>query len=302
MNTTSYVAQPLFSKLVPICLFAIVAATWGTTWMAMRIAVTTIPPVFATGLRFLFAAPLMLFITRARGLPLLFPPGHRRFQVWVGVGYFAVPFSLMIYGEQYVSSGLAALVFANMPVAVFAGSAVFLGERITMPKIAGLLISLSALAFIVVRELGVGMENGLRGICALIIAVLMHALIYTQAKKRGCVVSVFTFNVLPCALASFLLLGFGWLLEQPAVSSFSISSLCAVAYLGMFAGTCGILSYFALQQCTSAFRASLVFIVFPVVAVAIEALYTGRTVSPVSLVMIAPLVVGIFIIARCRVA
>lgn len=38
-------------------LFMLVSLTWGTTWLAMRIAVETIPPVFATGMRFMFAAP-----------------------------------------------------------------------------------------------------------------------------------------------------------------------------------------------------------------------------------------------------
>lgn len=37
-------------------LFMLVSLTWGTTWLAMRIAVETIPPVFATGMRFMFAA------------------------------------------------------------------------------------------------------------------------------------------------------------------------------------------------------------------------------------------------------
>ncbi|ECP9850568.1 EamA family transporter, partial [Salmonella enterica subsp. enterica serovar Enteritidis] len=43
-------------------LFMLVSLTWGTTWLAMRIAVETIPPVFATGMRFMFAAPFLIII------------------------------------------------------------------------------------------------------------------------------------------------------------------------------------------------------------------------------------------------
>ncbi|VEB58348.1 drug/metabolite transporter DMT permease [Salmonella enterica subsp. enterica] len=50
---------------------------------------------------------------------LLFPPGQRLFQFVICIFYFCIPFSLMIYGETYVNSGLAAIIFANMPCGRF---------------------------------------------------------------------------------------------------------------------------------------------------------------------------------------
>ncbi len=44
-------------KVIISMLFILVSLTWGTTWLAMRIAVETIPPIFATGMRFIFASP-----------------------------------------------------------------------------------------------------------------------------------------------------------------------------------------------------------------------------------------------------
>ncbi|HDI5852331.1 TPA: EamA family transporter, partial [Escherichia coli] len=41
-------------------LFLLVTLTWGSTWLAMRIAAETIPPIFATGMRFIFAAPFLI--------------------------------------------------------------------------------------------------------------------------------------------------------------------------------------------------------------------------------------------------
>ncbi|EHK3875700.1 DMT family transporter [Salmonella enterica] len=110
-------------------LFMLVSLTWGTTWLAMRIAVETIPPVFATGMRFMFAAPFLIIIAWLRKKTLLFPPGQRLFQFVICIFYFSIPFSLMIYGETYVNSGLAAIIFANMPVAVLIASVLFLNEK-----------------------------------------------------------------------------------------------------------------------------------------------------------------------------
>ncbi len=100
-------------RVTILVLFLLVSLTWGTTWLAMRIAAETIPPVFATGMRFMFAAPFLIGIAWLRKTPLLFPRGQRLFQLVICIFYFAIPFSLMIYGETYVSSGLASIIFSN---------------------------------------------------------------------------------------------------------------------------------------------------------------------------------------------
>ncbi|HEE1171470.1 TPA: DMT family transporter, partial [Klebsiella pneumoniae] len=109
-------------RITIFILFLLVAVTWGTTWLAMKIALETIPPVFATGMRFLFSAPLLIIIAWVKKIPILFPVGQRLFQLAISMFYFAIPFSLMIYGEVYVNPGLAAIIFANMPVAILIAS------------------------------------------------------------------------------------------------------------------------------------------------------------------------------------
>ncbi|EAU4291140.1 EamA family transporter, partial [Salmonella enterica] len=254
-------------KVTILVLFLQVALTWGTTWLAMRIAAETIPPVFATGMRFMFAAPFLISIAWLRKIPILFPPGQRLFQLVICVFYFAIPFSLMIYGETYVSSGLASLIFANMPVAVLIASSLFLNEKTNSMQITGLTIAIVALAGILLEETKTSAESHWLGILALVSAVIIHAIIYTQCKKRSCTVSVVTFNALPCFLAGLILSATGWFFERPLVSAFSVHSILATLYLGAFAGVFGILSYFALQQKASAFQASLVFLIFPLIAV-----------------------------------
>ncbi|MBN3836264.1 DMT family transporter [Burkholderia sp. Ac-20344] len=282
-------------KFAPVMLFILVSLTWGTTWMAMSLALKTVPPIFATGLRFLSASPFLLAIAWARQIPVIFPRGQRRFQVFVSIAYFAIPFTLMIYGEQYVSSGLAALIFSNMPVAVLACSVIFLGERITLTKVAGLFVSLAALAGILMQELNWGEHSSYKGVAALLAAALTHAFVYTICKKRCCSVPVITFNALPCLSAGALLLTVGTLVERPSLGVVSLTSLGAIAYLGAFAGVCGILGYFALQQRTSAFRASLVFVVFPLIAIGLENLMNGHALSHRSIMLVVPLIAGILL-------
>lgn len=128
-------------KVTISILFQPVSLTRGTTWLTMRIAAETIPPVFATGMRFMFAAPFLIIIAWLRKKPLLFTPGQRLFQFIIRIFYFSIPFSLMIYGETYVSSGLAAIIFANMPVAVLIASVMFLNEKTKLMHEGGFLCS-----------------------------------------------------------------------------------------------------------------------------------------------------------------
>lgn len=72
-------------------------------------------------------------------------------------------------------------------------------------------------------------------------------------------------------------------------------SILATLYLGAFAGVFGILSYFALQQKASAFQASLVFLIFPLIAVSLESYIYGYAISTQSMLFIIPLVIGIFL-------
>lgn len=212
-------------RVTILVLFLLVSLTWGTTWLAMRIAAETIPPVFATGMRFMFAAPFLIGIAWLRKTPLLFPRGQRLFQLVICIFYFAIPFSLMIYGETYVSSGLASIIFSNMPVAVLIASVLFLNEKTNSMQIAGLTIAIVALAGILLEETKTSTETQWQGIIALVSAVIIHAIIYTQCKKRSCAVSVITFNALPCFLAGLLLSAAGWFFERPLVSAFSAHSI-----------------------------------------------------------------------------
>ena len=283
------------NSLIKTLLFIIVSLTWGTTWLAMKIAGTTIPPLFATGLRFLCAAPLLLLALKYTGSPLLFPKGQRVFQAIIALFYFAIPFTLMIYGELWVSSGLASVIFAMMPVAVLCASILLLREKTNSVQLLGLTIALVALVTVLLHESQGAASGQLLGIVMLIAAVVIHAIMYALCKKRCCDVSVLTFNTLPCLMAGIVLTLVGGFIEQPVIAQFSSHSLLAVVYLGAFAGVFGILCYFLLQKRATAFQASIVFLIFPIIALNLENILYGRSLSFASLCLMGPLALGIFL-------
>lgn len=282
-------------KHLPMILFFSVCLIWGTTWFAMEIAVTTIPPIFATGLRFFIASPILIFLAIILKQPLLFPKNKKLWMPVVAIFYFAIPFTLMIFGEQYISSGLASIIFANMPVAVMITSAIFLGLRLANYQIAGLIIAVASLSLILAKEMDLGGDDYLLGSIALGTAVAIHAIMYVLVQKYCEGIPVLTYNALPSFIASLCLFASSSILERPDISVFSTESIIAVIYLGIFASVGGIVAYFKLNQVSTPFTASICFLLFPIVALMLSTLVAGNSISNQSIFLMVPLLGGILI-------
>ena len=137
-------------KAMAYAAFTIVCTVWGTTYLFIRIAVETIPPMLLTAARFVTAGVLLFVIARLRGDRA---PSDRRTLVniavvgvlMVGIGNLSV-----VWAEQWVPSGLAALFVATAPfwvtlIELVHGS----GERLTLRRGAGMLIGFLGVALLV---------------------------------------------------------------------------------------------------------------------------------------------------------
>jgi len=95
--------------------FAVVYIVWGSTYLAIRIAVATLPPFLLSGTRFVAAGLLLYAWARSRGAPA---PGRREWLAALGIGILLVAGANAVVGwaEQRVPSGLAALIVAGMPL------------------------------------------------------------------------------------------------------------------------------------------------------------------------------------------
>lgn len=282
----------LRARLITATLFVIVCFTWGTTWLGIKVAVETVPPLTAAGLRFLMAFPLFLVFARVRREPLLFPRDRRGFFAFIVFMYFVIPYFLINYGEQYVSSGLTSLLFSTMPVFTLLLSTFLLGERITPSQVAGIAVGFLSLVLILVTE-GVDLgHEGLTGVVAILGAAIMHAASYVLTKRNGAAIGVITFNTLPIGIAGATLFLVGWLIERPALGQASRESLLALAYLGVVASLGGFVTYFYLLKRSSPAFLSFIFVIFPVVSLLIGSWYEGRPISARFAMLFAMLLAG----------
>ena len=272
------------AKLRTTALYLTVIAVWGTTWIAMRAAVDTVPAITASGLRLLFAFPLLaLIVARKPAIPLRYPPGHRRLMALVTIGYFTVPFVLMNVGSGAVPSGLAAVLFASVAIFIVVLSVPVLGTRIGWRQGAGIGVALAALVALIARQVGLDGATDPLGALALVTAALMHATVYVLVKRDGGAISPLTLNTLPMGIAALLLCATGFAVERPDLGAITHQSLLALLYLGPVASVAGFLAYFQLVRRLGPVPLSLVFIFFPVAAQVAAVLAGERAMGAASL-------------------
>lgn len=279
VSTPMNISNPWLAGLLTSTLFLIVCLSWGTTWLGIKIAVESVPPLTAAGLRFLIAFPLFLTFALLRKEPLLFPRQSRWFFVFVTLSYFSLPYYLLNYGEMHVSSGLTALLFSCMPVFILLFSALFLRERIYPSQMLGIAIGFGSL-FMIIRSQSLHLDQAeWLGVLAILCAAVMHALCYVVTKKHGSAISVITYNTLPIGIAGAMLFIVGLSVEAPVFAQVTARSWGALFYLGLVASVGGFIVYFLLLKRLSPIILSFVFIIFPVFAVIIGAWYEGQALS-----------------------
>ncbi|MGU3349720.1 DMT family transporter [Pseudomonas monsensis] len=279
ISTPLNASKPWLAGLFTCTLFLIVCLSWGTTWLGIKIAVESVPPLTAAGLRFLIAFPLFLSFAVWRKEPLLFPRQSRWFFLFVTLSYFSLPYYLLNYGELHVSSGLTALLFSCMPVFILVFSSLFLREKILPTQMLGIAIGFASL-YMIIRSQGLHLDQAeWLGVLAILCAAILHALCYVVTKQHGSAISVITYNTLPIGIAGLMLLIVGLNLETPVFKDISAHSWGALLYLGLVASVGGFIVYFILLKRLSPVLLSFVFIIFPVFALLIGAWYEGTPIS-----------------------
>ena len=117
MTTTS---SPSSKSVVPfyfrvLAAFFAIYVLWGSTFLAIRVAVLLIPPWFAAGTRFLIAGVLLYAFTRLRGTP---PPSAAQWRSLAALGaiMFSITYGALFWGEQFIPSGITSVLEATIPL------------------------------------------------------------------------------------------------------------------------------------------------------------------------------------------
>ena len=262
-------------KTIDILLFALLAALWGGSFVAIKFAVQVFPSTFSAMLRVGLALAVLaaLFLYQKRNLSVSAPV---RRKMWLA-GLFAqgLPFALLFWGEKRISPGLAGIINGTVPIWTFVfGMLIGNGESFTKRKTSGLVLGFAGIAIICSPMLTFG---GTRGELAGTAAVLLMAVCYgigtliTRSLLSGSAKVDFRANVFHQNCASLAFLFVLSLFAEPWPSARAVfaspAAVISIIYLGVFSTALAFLIYFHLIREWGAVRASAVTYVAPIIAV-----------------------------------
>lgn len=265
---------------------------WGSTWLFIKLGLADLPPITFAGIRFVIACAILFPLIRARGIPL---PDNRRdwlLLMITGVLSFSLNYGLIFWGEQYISSGLAALLQATIPAFGLVFAHLHLpGERMTWTKTFGVMLGVCGVGVVFSNQLAIAGEKALAGCVALVLSSLFVAYSNVLVKKYGrklepavLAAGQMFFGLIPLLLIGIPLEG------NPFHFRWTPMALVSLFYLAVVGSVIAFLLYYWLVHNMDVTKTMMIALVTPVVAVALGMVVldeelTWRTIAGGTMIM-----------------
>ena len=253
-------------KFVNLAMYALLCVIWGSTWLVIKVGYGGLGPFNVAALRFLvagavFAALMPLFGAR-------WPRGAAEWTLvaFVGVVLFGIDFGLIYWGEQFLDSGLTAILFATLPLITIAGAHAYLpGDRITPRKLGGTVLAFLGVVALFGENVRVDPSKAWP-MAAVVVSAACAAAAGIATKRHGAALHPATLNApgmligAASLFAASLVAGDGFRLPAGA------ATWGAVVYLALVGSVVSFLVYFTLLKTWSVTSLSFISVFTPAIA------------------------------------
>ena len=266
---------------LPVLVWLALCAIWGSTWLGIKLGLRDLPPLTFAGIRFALAALMLGGIIALRKFRLPRTADEWQLLAYTGFLSITVNYALVFWGEQYISSGLAALLSATVPLFGLPLAHCYLAtEPLTWRKIGGVLLGLAGMGVVFSGELKTGGPSSLWASAGIVAAALATAHAGVLVKARGT-------HLEPSVLAGVqmaggcipLLLGGVFLEGNPFHFHWTTLAAGALVYLTVLGSVVAFLMYYWLIRHTAVSSVLMIPLVTPLVAVLFGLLFGGETIG-----------------------
>jgi drug/metabolite transporter (DMT)-like permease len=242
---------------------------WGSTWLFIKLGLDDLPPFTFAGIRFVIGSAILFAIIKARRLSLPRTRADWILLAVTGVLSFSLNYGLLFWGEQYISSGLAALLQATIPAFGLVFAHFYLpGERMTPAKIFGIVMGVAGVGVVFSNQLSVAGPRALAGCAALVVGSACAAAANVLVKKDGAKLdpAILAGGQMVFGLIPLLVIGIP-LEGNPLQFHWTRMAIVALLYLAIVGSVAAFLLYYWLVQHMDVTKTMLVALVTPVIAV-----------------------------------
>ncbi len=268
-------------RLKVIFAYTAICTIWGSTWLAIKLGLETMPPLLSAGLRFIIAGIVLYTIIKIRKIKIPWNPSTYWFFIIVSLTSFSFPFGLVYWGEEKVSSGLTSILFAVFPFCVAIMSTIFLPkERLNAAKIIGIIFGFLGIVTIFFQDvqLGTGTEQFF-GMAAIVLSAAIQAFSAVMIKKHGHDISPVVVSFIPMSFAGIILVSSSLIFENFSAVHFTATGVASICYLAIFGSVTTFVSYFWLLKRVEVVLLSLTSFITPIIAVVLGVIILDEHVS-----------------------
>jgi len=276
-----------------------ICVVWGTTYLAIRVALETVPVFLVAGLRWMVAGVALTLFALLTGRRL---PGPRAWGSLALLGFLmnVVGNGFVVWAEQYVASGLTAVVVASVPFWSVGIEALLPGgERLKWATAAGLAVGFAGIVVLVFPEISIGGSEGRAvfwGVMALQVACLGWAIGTSYTKRHASSADALTASAVQMLFSGTMLLGLASVSGEWTALHFTARSLSAMIYLTLAGSTLAYTAYVYAVSHLPISTVSLYAYVNPLIAVVLGSLLLGEPFSIRIVVAAALVLAGIAVV------
>lgn len=288
-------------RLKIVTAFALVYVVWGSTYLAIRIGVLSLPPALFAGVRFVSAGLLLTAYAHLTGQT--WARGAREWQTIIVVGVLLLVGAngLVVWGEQWVASNLAALIVATTALWIAGlGTLGSQGQALTRGAVLGLALGFAGVALLLKPADGFVTEQ-LYGQLAILAASASWAAGSIYAKRRRPTTAPIMSAGLQSLAAGVILCTIGMALGEVERWRWSLEGVTALAYLIVFGSCIAYAAYVWLLHTVTPAALGTYAYVNPVVAVVLGAWLLDERLEPIQYLGMAVVLVGVVLVTMSRV-
>jgi drug/metabolite transporter (DMT)-like permease len=250
-----------------ILVFALLCMIWGSTWLVIRLGLQSLTPLYSSAFRFIIASSVIFLIMKLKDIKIQKDSISIRLYISQGIFAFMIPFAMIYWAEQFIPSGLAAVLFAVYPFSVALFSYFLIpGEKIGIYKITGMILGFTGILIIFGDDISGDLSSYLLGMIAAVLAGTMQAFMAVTIKKHGYHLHPLSMNLVPMGMSGIFLLGAALLYEDASVLRFDVNAAASVLYLAVFGSIVTFTGYYWLLKRLNVVILSLMAFITPVVA------------------------------------
>ncbi len=278
----------------------VLSVIWGTTWLAVRIGLNDLPPMTFAGMRFLTAALLLFAVMRMKGLRLPRASADWALVAQVGLLGIGVTYAAQFWGQQYVPSALASVIYATVPLITLVIAHLRLkSEPLTAAKLTGVLAGIGGVVLIFSDQIHVAGTLVVWASIAFLVGAFAISYAQVSVKASGLHLEPIVLAALQMGVGGTALFAIGLVTEgNPLAITWTVSAVASLAYLSVVGSAIAFIIFYWLLKQWQVTRVMSVMLVHPVVAVFLGWLVLGESLGPTVMLGALAILGGLALVLR----